>query len=162
MNMTKGSKYLLLLGVAASALSGLARSYDVAAYVWPAYHPEPRWRELGIFADGKGEWQSLYEAEKRKDGDIWGVRPLWGYTDESNPVDVAHKIDAAVSSGVSADFPHPLSQPNIHGFARAARPIISAATPVFAMSAADFSSTIDPLPVTGMRARFTTSSRTSS
>ena len=40
------SKGLLLTAVVASALSGLARSYDVAAYVWPAYHPEPRWREL--------------------------------------------------------------------------------------------------------------------
>ena len=101
MNMAVGIKESLLVAFAAFAWAGLARSYDVAAYVWPAYHPEPRWRELGIFADGKGEWQSLYEAEKRKDGDIWGVKPLWGYTDESNPVDVAHKIDAAVSSGVN-------------------------------------------------------------
>ena len=30
-----------------------AAKYDVAAYVWPAYQPEPRWAELGIFADGK-------------------------------------------------------------------------------------------------------------
>ena len=29
--------------------------YDVAAIVWPAYHPEPRWRELGIFPHGNGE-----------------------------------------------------------------------------------------------------------
>ena len=28
--------------------------YDVAAYVWPAYQPEPRWAELGIFKAGKG------------------------------------------------------------------------------------------------------------
>ncbi len=26
--------------------------YDVAAIVWPAYHPEPRWKELGIFPHG--------------------------------------------------------------------------------------------------------------
>ncbi len=37
-------------------LCTLAAKYDVAAYVWPAYHNEPRWKELGIFADGKGEW----------------------------------------------------------------------------------------------------------
>ena len=39
-----------------------AQDYDVAAYVWPAYQPEPRWAELGIFKAGKGEWQSVWEA----------------------------------------------------------------------------------------------------
>jgi len=99
--MMKKMMHGLFLCAVAAASNLFAGGYDVAVYVWPAYHPEPRWRELGIFADGKGEWQSLYEAEKRKDGDIWGVKPLWGYTDESNPVDVAHKIDAAVASGVN-------------------------------------------------------------
>ena len=42
----------LIAGVAIAGESG----YDVAAYVWPAYQPEPRWAELGIFAAGKGEW----------------------------------------------------------------------------------------------------------
>ena len=31
--------------------------------VRPAYHPEPRWDELGIFSDGKGEWQNLYDSD---------------------------------------------------------------------------------------------------
>ena len=38
------------------AVNAAAAEYDVAAYVWPAYQPEPRWAELGIFGDGKGEW----------------------------------------------------------------------------------------------------------
>ena len=42
----------LIAGVAFAGESG----YDVAAYVWPAYQPEPRWAELGIFDAGKGEW----------------------------------------------------------------------------------------------------------
>ena len=42
----------LIAGVAIAGESG----YDVAAYVCPAYQPEPRWAELGIFAAGKGEW----------------------------------------------------------------------------------------------------------
>ncbi|MBQ6137810.1 MAG: glycoside hydrolase family 99-like domain-containing protein [Kiritimatiellae bacterium] len=88
-----------------AALAGLAfgaaAEYDVAAYVWPAYQPEPRWKELGIFGDGKGEWQNLYEATKRQACDNQGVRPLWGYEDESNPVVVARKIDAATASGVN-------------------------------------------------------------
>ena len=36
-----------------------AADCDVAAYVWPAYQNEPRWAELGIFSDGKGEWQNV-------------------------------------------------------------------------------------------------------
>ncbi len=51
-----------------------AADYDVAAYVWPAYQPEPRWAELGIFADGKGEWQNVYESTKRTPDDIQDVR----------------------------------------------------------------------------------------
>ena len=40
----------------AAQANGGSGSYDVAAFVWPAYHPEPRWAELGIFKAGKGEW----------------------------------------------------------------------------------------------------------
>ncbi|MBR3220656.1 MAG: hypothetical protein IKF72_00355 [Kiritimatiellae bacterium] len=46
----------------ALALCANAAEYDVAAYVWPAYQPEPRWAELGIFGEGIGEWQNVKEA----------------------------------------------------------------------------------------------------
>ena len=71
-----------------------AQDYDVAAIVWPAYQPEPRWAELGVFGDGKGEWQNVYEC-KRCD------RPLWGYENEADPTVVARKIDAALAAGVN-------------------------------------------------------------
>ncbi len=84
------------------AVNAAAAEYDVAAYVWPAYQPEPRWAELGIFKDGKGEWQNLYEAVDRLSEDgRRGVRPLWGYEDESNSAVVARKIDAATAAGVN-------------------------------------------------------------
>ncbi len=86
---------------AALAIRAAAAEYDVAAYVWPAYHNEPRWVELGLFSDGKGEWQNLYESVKRPQDDYQGVKPLWGYEDESDPVAVARKIDAATASGVN-------------------------------------------------------------
>lgn len=94
------------LPFAAMALSGSilragAAEYDVAAYVWPAYQPEPRWAELGIFADGKGEWQNLYESVKRTPGDYQGARPLWGCESDADPVAVARKIDAATAAGVN-------------------------------------------------------------
>ena len=85
----------------ASGLSSLAASCDVAAFVWPAYQPEPRWAELGIFKDGKGEWQNVYEAEKRFADDYQGVKPLWGYENEADPIVVARKIDAATAAGVN-------------------------------------------------------------
>ena len=82
-------------------VSSLAAAYDVAAFVWPAYQPEPRWAELGIFKDGKGEWQNLYEAEKRFADDYQGVKPIWGYENEADPIVVARKIDAATAAGVN-------------------------------------------------------------
>lgn len=83
------------------ATSVSAVAYDVAAYIWPAYHPDPRWAELGIFKDGKGEWQNLYESTKRYADDYQGVKPLWGYEDESDPMVVARKIDAATAAGIN-------------------------------------------------------------
>ena len=91
----------VLAAFAVLAICAGAAEYDVAAYVWPAYHNEPRWVELGLFSDGKGEWQNLYESVKRTQDDYQGVKPLWGYEDESDPVAVARKIDAATASGVN-------------------------------------------------------------
>ena len=79
----------------------MAQDYDVAAYVWPAYQPEPRWAELGIFKAGKGEWQSVWEAVPKWEGHEQPRKPLWGYTNEADPKDVEQKIDAAVSHGVN-------------------------------------------------------------
>lgn len=79
----------------------VAQGYDVAAYIWPAYHPAARWTELGIFKDGKGEWQNLYESAKRTPDDYQGVKPLWGYENEADPIAVARKIDAATAAGVN-------------------------------------------------------------
>ena len=83
------------------ALNAVASGYDIAAYVWPAYQPEPRWAELGIFADGKGEWQNVYEAKPKWEGHRQPLVPLWGYENEADPKVMEKKIDAAVSHGVN-------------------------------------------------------------
>ena len=83
------------------ALNAVAADYDIAAYVWPAYQPEPRWAELGIFNDGKGEWQNVYEAKPKWKDHRQPLVPLWGYENEADPKVVAKKIDAAVSHGVN-------------------------------------------------------------
>lgn len=82
-------------------LCACAAKYDVAAYVWPAYHDEPRWKELGLFADGKGEWQNVYEAKPKWESHRQPLVPLWGYESEADPKVVEKKIDAAVSHGVN-------------------------------------------------------------
>ncbi len=78
-----------------------APKYDVAAYIWPAYQNEPRWKELGIFGDGKGEWQNVYEAKPKHEGHQQPIVPLWGYEMEDDPIAVARKIDASLAAGVN-------------------------------------------------------------
>ncbi len=85
----------------AADTASVSKGYDVAAYVWPAYHPEPRWKELGIFPHGCGEWQNVYEATPKHSGHKQPIEPLWGYENEANPVAVARKIDAALAAGVN-------------------------------------------------------------
>ncbi|MFA5676556.1 MAG: glycoside hydrolase family 99-like domain-containing protein [Christensenellales bacterium] len=82
------------------ALSALG-SYDVVGIVWPAYHPAPRWKELGIFEHGNGEWQNVYESVSKFKGHDQPKVPLWGYENEADPIVVARKIDAALAAGVN-------------------------------------------------------------
>ncbi len=79
-------------------MSGANRC-DVAAYYWPAYHDEPRWRRF--MPDGEGEWQTIRRAEPRFEGHYQPRVPAWGYEDESDPRVMARKIDAAADHGVN-------------------------------------------------------------
>jgi hypothetical protein len=74
---------------------------DVVAYYWPAYHVDPRFEEMGIFKDGKGEWEVIYKAVPKFEGHDQPLVPVWGYEDESIPNVVAKKIESAVSYGVN-------------------------------------------------------------
>lgn len=73
--------------------------YDVAAYYWPAYHDEPRWRRF--MPEGEGEWQIIRNAKPKFKGHLQPRVPLWGYIDESNPCVMEKKIDAASRHGVN-------------------------------------------------------------
>ena len=91
----KTERVLTAIAVVALVLSAVAKEkYDVAAIVWPAYQPEPRWAELGIFGEGRGEWQNV-------DTTAECARPLWGYENEADPNVIARKIDAATAAGVN-------------------------------------------------------------
>lgn len=75
--------------------------YDIAAYVWPAYQPDARFKDIGVFKDGKGEWEAIYNAKPKFPGHNQPHVPLWGYTNEADPKAVEQRIDAAVSHGVN-------------------------------------------------------------
>jgi hypothetical protein len=68
---------------------------------WPAYQPDARFNDIGVFKDGKGEWEAIYNAKPKFTGHNQPHVPLWGYTNEADPKAVAQKIDAAVSHGVN-------------------------------------------------------------
>ena len=75
--------------------------YDVAAYVWPAYHDDPRFDEMNIFHDGKGEWEAVYKAKPKFEGHRQPRVPLWGYLDEADPKVQEKVIDTALKYGVN-------------------------------------------------------------
>ncbi|NLF38019.1 hypothetical protein GX586_01150 [bacterium] len=74
-------------------------SYDIAAYYWPAYHDEPRWRRF--MPEGEGEWQTIRKATPKFPGHRQPRVPLWGYLDEADPRVMETKIDAAAAHGVN-------------------------------------------------------------
>jgi len=78
----------------------MKKTYDVAAYVWPAYTgDEPRTRIF--WNEGYGEWQSVKSATAKYEGDTWPRKPLWGYVNEADPYVMNMEIEAAVSHGVN-------------------------------------------------------------
>lgn len=77
------------------------QKYDVAAYVWPAYHNDPRWAEIGIFPDGKGEWETLYNSKPRFEGHRQPRVPEWGYFNEADPKMQEKIVKTATKYGVN-------------------------------------------------------------
>lgn len=76
-------------------------AYDVAAYVWPAYHDEPRYQDIGLFPEHKGEWEGIYYAQPRFKGHRQPRIPKWGYFDESSPRIQEKIIKTATKCGVN-------------------------------------------------------------
>ena len=98
---------------------------QIAVYYFPNYHIDPRNEK----AHGKGwtEWDLVKLARPRFPGHAQPRVPMWGYEDESDPVAMARKIDAAADHGVDCfifdwyfydDGPY-LERGLEHGFLRA-------------------------------------------
>lgn len=78
---------------------GLTKSYDVAAYVWPSYHPDDRARIF--WPMGIGEWETVMKNTARFEGHEQPRYPLWGYVNEADPYVMEMQIEAAVDHGVN-------------------------------------------------------------
>lgn len=52
--------------------------YDVAAYIWPSCHNDPRGRDT-LWSEGIGEWEVIQKGTPRFEGHYQPKVPLWGY-----------------------------------------------------------------------------------
>lgn len=97
----------LLLALSIAVLPGFAqetaaakRTYDIAAYVWPSYHPDDRARVF--WPQGIGEWETVMKNQPKFEGhDQAGRRPLWGYVNEADRYVMEMQIAAAADHGVN-------------------------------------------------------------
>jgi hypothetical protein len=80
-------------------MSRVSDGYDIAAYYWPAYHDEPRWRRF--MPEGEGEWETIRNAKPKFAGHAQPRVPQWGYLNEADPRVMEKKIDAAAAHGVN-------------------------------------------------------------
>ena len=76
-----------------------SQEYDIAAFVWPSYHPDDRAKIF--WPDGIGEWQTVISNKPKFDGHEQPRFPLWGYINEADPYVAAMEIEAATDHGVN-------------------------------------------------------------
>ena len=78
---------------------GQSGSYDIAAFVWPSYHPDDRAKIF--WPDGIGEWQTVKSNTAKYEGHEQPRYPLWGYINEADPYVAEMEINAAADHGVN-------------------------------------------------------------
>jgi len=82
-----------------SKASASDQKYDVAAIVWPSYHPDDRAKIF--WPDGIGEWQTVISNKPKFEGHEQPRYPLWGYVNEADPYVAEMEIEAATDHGVN-------------------------------------------------------------
>ena len=75
------------------------QQYDIAAFVWPSYHPDDRAKIF--WPDGIGEWQTVASNTPKFEGHEQPRYPLWGYINEADPYVAEMEINAAADHGVN-------------------------------------------------------------
>jgi hypothetical protein len=80
--------------------SGQSKSkYDIAAFVWPSYHPAERAKIF--WPAGIGEWETVMKNEPKFEGHEQPRYPLWGYVNEADPYVMEMEIEAAADHGIN-------------------------------------------------------------
>ena len=92
---------MIAVALSVASCARTTPQYDVAAYVWPAYHDDPRWAEIGIFPDGAGEWETVYNSVPRYEGHRQPRVPQWGYFNEADPKMQEKIVRTATKYGVN-------------------------------------------------------------
>ena len=69
------------------------KEYDIAAIVWPSYHPDPRAKIF--WPDGIGEWQTVISNKPKFEGHEQPRYPLWGYVNQADRYVAEMEIEAA-------------------------------------------------------------------
>lgn len=72
---------------------------DVAAYIWPSYHHEPRLAHW--WDEGDGEWYTVRRAKARWPGHDMPKHPLLGFQDEADPVVMKQHVQMALDHGIN-------------------------------------------------------------
>lgn len=75
------------------------QQYDIAAFVWPSYHPDDRAKIF--WPEGIGEWQTVISNKPKFEGHDQPRYPLWGYINEADPYVAEMEINAAADHGVN-------------------------------------------------------------
>lgn len=75
------------------------RRYDLAAYIWPSYHYEPRAERF--WPEKDGEWYTVRRAAPRFPGHDMPRIPLLGYQDEADPAVGRQHVELAARHGIN-------------------------------------------------------------
>lgn len=105
--LTVFSLLLLVVSLAGKSVTGQnspknkidKNRYDVAAFVWPSYHPDDRAKIF--WPGGIGEWETVMKDAPKYEGHLQPRQPLWGYINEADPYVAEMEINAAADHGVN-------------------------------------------------------------
>ncbi len=80
-------------------MSHTRRAYDIAAYIWPSYHYEPRAERF--WPEKDGEWYTVRRGTPRFPGHDMPRIPLLGWQDEADPAVMRQHVELALAHGIN-------------------------------------------------------------
>lgn len=89
----------LLLGAVGFAAAAFGARPDIGVVYFPDYHPNDEWN-MKNHGGAWSEWNLVKAGVPRWEGHKQPLRPVWGYTDESDPKVMERAIDAMADHGI--------------------------------------------------------------